>query len=216
MQCFVPEFSSGHPEQQDYFSSSMGHNPYEMSSGWYNGNRLCGQNANAMMPSNDQRSQYGYHQAHAQSNYGLNQYEMRKQKAYRYGSEIQSHNGAMTPYGGGQLSSRSQFSPNHYGGIQAMAGTRGGHHLSHQEHQASSAMQYGQMGGKHKMSGRKKRTSMFHKSNSSYSTRSLNKDDTDSDNGSSSDGDDNDYSSDEYDDYNESDWGRRRRRPPVC
>ena len=43
-------------------------------------------------------------------------------------------------------------------------------------------MQYGQMGGKHKMYGRKKRTSIFHKSNSSYSTRSLNNDDSDSDN----------------------------------
>ncbi|PON82454.1 hypothetical protein TorRG33x02_216990 [Trema orientale] len=217
MQSYSAKYSSGHQQQREYSNTSMGygHNPYEMSSGWYDGNRLCGPNTNAMMASNHQQSQYGYHQAHAhaQSNYRLNQHEMRKQK--RYGSEIQSHNGAMTPYGGGHMSSSSQFSQDHYGESQAMAGTHGGHYLSHQQHQASSAMQYGQMGGKHKMYGRKKRTSMFHKSNSSYSTRSVNNDDSDSDNGSGSDCDDNDSGSDGNGFDSESNCGRRGHGRPV-
>ncbi|PON45243.1 hypothetical protein PanWU01x14_260730 [Parasponia andersonii] len=109
---------------------------------------------NAMTASN-QKSQYGYHQVD-ESNYDLDQHGMSKQKANRYGSEIQAHNGApMRPYPGHVGSAHTQHNQNSCNDDQAMTSNHGGHYLTHQPYHGPSGIGYGNIGGQPKKSIRK-------------------------------------------------------------
>ncbi|PON82456.1 hypothetical protein TorRG33x02_217010 [Trema orientale] len=177
---------------------------------------------NAMTASN-QKSQYGYHQVD-ESNHDLDRHGKREQKANRYGSEIQAHNGAsMRPYPGHISSTHTQHNQNSYTDDQAVTGDHGGHYLTDQRYHGPSGMEYGNIGGQPKIhKEHKKGGRMFYKSKvtnmpgtkGSYNRyrNKYNYSDSEYDSSSSDDHDDDESSSDSESDF---DCDRRGRRPVV-